>query len=145
MDQMLKRKQVSAPVDRDRDKGYPGERRKGEQVTEGIEDRIRRGRQWLTRDLLWSLESSIGQILLSLCVRGTELAVCQCRVKDRRRLRLSSSEPRDITVPVKDKCEGCPKTKVDMSQEAFKKLGADLSKGVVDIKWQFVKGPCEQK
>ncbi|KAI1695979.1 lytic transglycosylase domain-containing protein [Ditylenchus destructor] len=49
---------------------------------------------------------------------------------------------KSITVPVKDKCEGCPKTKVDMSQEAFKQLGADLNKGVVDIKWQFVKGPC---
>ena len=46
---------------------------------------------------------------------------------------------KSITVPVRDKCPGCDRNHIDLSQAAFQEL-APLDRGVVNVTWSFVAG-----
>jgi expansin (peptidoglycan-binding protein) len=44
-----------------------------------------------------------------------------------------------VKAKVKDKCMGCDGDHIDLSLPAFRKL-ADPSRGVINLKWKFVRG-----
>lgn len=44
---------------------------------------------------------------------------------------------KSITVNVQDKCGGCGENDLDLTEGAFKALGAELSQGKIAVEWNF--------
>jgi len=57
-------------------------------------------------------------------------------------VKITNSDGKSVVVRIVDKCPGCAKGHFDLSRDAFKALD-DLSKGVLQITYEFVACPTE--